>query len=393
MSGRPEDITAKIQPALYRLDPDSEAAHHRAQTDIHAANNALGVRATRWFELQELIDRGQAELRDLGDPVAVAATRDSLGARIAELRAASSLSPEDVEAYQAPVDELGRNQARLDAIAAELASLAPYVSEQEGQGPAVTGIEVDVHLSPAAEIFPPDLEQRLSAILVEALAPLRESVDTEVLAYLSARRIEQATLAAASEQLRQTNAGLIARNQANTEIEGLVISQMRQSETLAQIEGKQKELEGLKTAQVTVVQETKDSLTERERHLQELVETFTAKERALDDMTFGVETQVTEDDLLAASTGFNRQENTDYFGRSSELVNLDKVLEDPGKFLVAIYSGDQKLKRGMSSTSVAVDVLKVTPDLRFTATLEGDRIGGFQRSSMTPGKQARLLSA
>ena len=330
---------------------------------------------------------------DLGDPVAVAATRDSLGARIAELRAASSLSPEDVEAYQAPVDELGRNQARLDAIAAELASLAPYVSEQEGQGPAVTGIEVDVHLSPAAEIFPPDLEQRLSAILVEALAPLRESVDTEVLAYLSARRIEQATLAAASEQLRQTNAGLIARNQANTAIEGLVISQMRQSETLAQIEGKQKELEGLKTAQVTVVQEIKDSLTERERHLQELVETFTAKERALDDMTFGVETQVTEDDLLAASTGFNRQENTDYFGRSSELVNLDKVLEDPGKFLVAIYSGDQKLKRGMSSTSVAVDVLKVTPDLRFTATLEGDRIGGFQRSSMTPGKQARLLSA
>jgi ABC-type cobalamin/Fe3+-siderophores transport system ATPase subunit len=388
VSGRPEDITAKIQPALYRLDPEFEAVHSRVQTDVQAANAGLATQVTRWFELQELIERGRAELRDLGDPAAVAATRDSLGARIAELRAASSLSPEDVAAYQALVDELGRHQARIDAIAAELVSITPYVSEQAGEAPAITGIEVTAYLSPAPETFPPDLEQRLSALVAEALEPLRARVDAEVLAYLSDARTEHAALTATSERLRQENADLIARNQANAEIEALVVSQVRQSETLAQIQAKQKELDSLQTAQATVIQQIKASLAERARYLQELVEAFTSHERRLDDMTFGIEQQVTEDDLLAASNGFNRQENTDYFDRSSELVDLDKVVEDPRKFLVAIHTGTQKLKRGMSSTSVAIDVLTVTPQVRFTASLEADRIGGFQRSSMTPGKQA-----
>jgi hypothetical protein len=43
---------------------------------------------------------------------------------------------------------------------------------------------------------------------------------------------------------------------------------------------------------------------------------------------------------------------------------------------------------GSSVAGLAGKALSVTPDVRFIATLDGDRIGGFQRSSMTPGKQA-----
>jgi len=37
---------------------------------------------------------------------------------------------------------------------------------------------------------------------------------------------------------------------------------------------------------------------------------------------------------------------------------------------------------------VAADVLTVTNEVRFSAELDNDRIGGFSLSSMTPGKQA-----
>lgn len=47
-----------------------------------------------------------------------------------------------------------------------------------------------------------------------------------------------------------------------------------------------------------------------------------------------------------------------------------------------------RLNKGYEPSAVAADVLTVTKEVRFSAALDGDRIGGFERPSMTPGKQA-----
>jgi hypothetical protein len=71
-----------------------------------------------------------------------------------------------------------------------------------------------------------------------------------------------------------------------------------------------------------------------------------------------------------------------------EQINLDVVVADPGAFLAAIADGTQKLRLGTVPNSAATEVLTITPDVQVYAQLEGDRIGGFKPSSMTPGKQA-----
>jgi ATPase subunit of ABC transporter with duplicated ATPase domains len=49
---------------------------------------------------------------------------------------------------------------------------------------------------------------------------------------------------------------------------------------------------------------------------------------------------------------------------------------------------EDMLKANQGPQDVAEEVLSATPKLLFWAEIEGDRIGGFKSSSMSPGKQA-----
>lgn len=63
-------------------------------------------------------------------------------------------------------------------------------------------------------------------------------------------------------------------------------------------------------------------------------------------MPFGAESRVTDEVLQSISSGFNRQENTAYFDRSSEVVKIDTVFGDPAAFLARLHDGSQKVKIG-----------------------------------------------
>jgi ATPase subunit of ABC transporter with duplicated ATPase domains len=67
---------------------------------------------------------------------------------------------------------------------------------------------------------------------------------------------------------------------------------------------------------------------------------------------------------------------------------MARCIQNPTDLLEPLSSGAQKLKRGQEAPSVASKILETTPRLLFWAEIEGDRIGGFETSSMSPGKQA-----
>lgn len=119
-----------------------------------------------------------------------------------------------------------------------------------------------------------------------------------------------------------------------------------------------------------------------------LADAFERAPTELDGMSFGFEEQIEDSALERASERFNRQERSPYLTRDARLVDVERVLRAPAEFLEALASGSQKLKHNSAPEEVAQDVLSLVPSQRFFAVLDGDRIGGFTRSSMTPGKQA-----
>lgn len=82
----------------------------------------------------------------------------------------------------------------------------------------------------------------------------------------------------------------------------------------------------------------------------------------------------------------NMKERTDFVEKNA--VNLQAIRSKPGEFLSAIHSRKQKVIARYDGQDVASGILTLTEKILFTAEMEGDRIGGFSESTMTPGKRA-----
>ncbi|SOJ56969.1 hypothetical protein MSIMFB_04447 [Mycobacterium simulans] len=76
VSERPGEITDKIQPVLYRMDPGLKIAHQRMHADVESSQALIAGAVDEWFRLADRIGDARNELRGLGDPAAISSTRD-----------------------------------------------------------------------------------------------------------------------------------------------------------------------------------------------------------------------------------------------------------------------------------------------------------------------------
>lgn len=390
VSERPKEITAKIRPALYRLDPGLEVASDRARNEITTANDTIRRHVEQWFALNQRIATERHELRDIGDPEGVRSTRDRLTEQVQALREASALTAQESADYQQVVDQLAAINARIDFTEADIALLDALVQAAgEGEYEASTDVDVVVSLLPSSADLPSDLRQQIDELIAQAGQQLRTQVRARVSAYRKSLDATRDEAVHAAREIEETNAALIAKNRTNAELEDLVNRRLQQEELLRRIGEKAESIKELGEGQGEQLTALSAEIDKRGEAVQTLVAAFQASPRELDGMTFGIEQRIPSDRVVAVSNAFNRQENTEYFdrGRGGQ-IDLDSVMADPEQFLVAVASGNQKIRVGESKERLAADVFALTPDIEFFAALEGDRIGGFERSSMTPGKQA-----
>jgi hypothetical protein len=125
--------------------------------------------------------------------------------------------------------------------------------------------------------------------------------------------------------------------------------------------------------------------------LDALATNFNAEARTLDDLTFGLEIAISRKQIAALSEPFRKNEAGTYVVKDADgelVVDVDKARSDPHGFLTEVRDGKQKLNQGHDKPKTSKSILEAIPEARFTAELEQDVIGGFEKSTMTPGKQA-----
>lgn len=390
VSERPKEITAKIRPALYRLDPALEIASDRAQVEIAGANELIRRGVEQWFALNKEIADERRALRDVGDPAGITSTRDKLTEQIQTLRDASALTEQESADYQQVVEQLANIAAQIEFTDADIAALDALVrSYGDGQYTARPDIDVNVLFLPVAANLPHNLRDQVDELIAEASEVLRDSVRTKVADYRKGLDAFRADAVRRVTELEETNAQLIAKNRTNAELEDLVKRRQQQEELLRRIEEKTETIQELGHRQAEQLTTLQKQIEKRAEAIATLIAAFEATPRELDGMTFGIEQQISAERIATVSNAFNRQENTAYFDRArGDQIDLEKVLTGPEPFLASVVAGIQKIRVGESKERLVADVLALTPDIEFFATLEDDRIGGFERSSMTPGKQA-----
>lgn len=389
ISERPDDITAKIQPTVFRDDPDFETKFHKTEADVEGQNESIRGAVADWFLLAAEIRTLTEEIRGLGDREAITQRQTELTEQIKTLRESSAQTKAEVERYQQVVGDIGKNDARLKEIEEEQRHLGPYVASgaEEGVYAATDQVTVTVDMTPVPADMPSALQTTLQTLLDNAQGPLLDSVKSVLTDYRAALDTERRELTEGNQRLRRDNEELIEKSVSNVQIAALVKDQKRQEESLAEIDKKAASSTKKRDAQVELLRSIDTDVEARDLLLKSLADDFNATSHTLEDMTFTIEVDYDQQDVDQVSNRFNKKENSPYVVDHS-YVDLSKVLSECGEFVEYMEAGKQKLKLGQDVVALTKEVLTVTKAVRFVASLEGDRIGGFAKSSMTQGKQA-----
>jgi ABC-type cobalamin/Fe3+-siderophores transport system ATPase subunit len=396
ISQRPHEITEKIAPAVFRLDPEFLLAHEKAGGEIEDANQRIGEAVERWFQLTGALKCAERELREIGDQEAIEETRDQLQGKIARLQQESSLSEQETLDYQKLIDRLQEIQTRLAAIAQDSRKLDTYFvtggGEQAGESTGYrlgSNVRLAISLSPDTSGLPEPTQTEVRDLIDEARQALTGRLEQLLAGSRASLEQEHIALTGEDATLREKNKELIAKNAANSEIETLIKERQTQEQALEKITLKRKDIEQLiarRDAQVTTIE---PETARRSDAQQTLAETFARQEHTLDEMCFGLE-QAHDGAKLATLAGrFNQWQVGPFIDRGKDKrLLIEKAQQKPSELLAALEDGTQPVMKGQDPEQLAADVLVATPEVRFYAEMEDDRIGGFRTSSMTPGKQA-----
>ena len=392
ISEHPDQITLKIEPALFRIYPAFRTTHEHLLQEVESENAAIETAVESWFSQASSIDELDGEISDIGDKAAITQTRDDLQAQIDELTKSSELRDDEITEYQRIVEEIGQKRARLAEIENEKRSLAPYVVTEDGPPPVTSivpsSVSVTTSIKPAIEQLPEVMQESVLTHVEGAESALAKTLEAELVAYRTKIHSEARDLSDEVSSIETKNADLIAKNKANVALEKLVGQHKTQVTALGRITSKEDARARLVKKQEAEVDAVKKSIAARAANAALVRDNFRAEDRVLDDLKFGLEVDFDPTTLTTLSGPFKKSELGDYVLKSEQLVDYAKAQADPADFLGKLRGGGQKLNSGADPQGVAITVLTATPEVRFTAELDEDTIGGFSRSSMTPGKQA-----
>lgn len=391
LSEQPDEITKKIAPALFRTYPNVKSAHDGASSKIAAANVAIREAVEDWFLISDRIDERTQEIKDVGDRSAIVSERNRLQGEIDRIKVAAKLSDEEVTSFQAIAVELDAKNARLRQTEVEQDQLASYVDKADQDGGHTVRpdtVHATITVRPSSVELPDAVAVQVDEAKETAANELVTRIEAALTSAAAALDLEQIALKEAIETISRDNSELIAKHEANQELSGVVTDHKKQVANLDAITKLTKSRDKLIKERDAATRRAVGAISDRSAALAALIVTFEAEERVLTDLRFGIETAVPADVVDHVSVGFSQRSTSDYVKHKGDAVAFRDAQDEPAKFLDALRGGRVILNKGYSTSTVASDVLAVTAEVRFSAELDADRIGGFGRSSMTPGKQA-----
>ncbi len=249
-------------------------------------------------------------------------------------------------------------------------------------------MQATITVRPSSAELPESVAAQIESVRADLLADLVSRVEETLVAATVSLVGEQAELIAVIETIEKDNSALIAKHEANQELSSVVADHKKQVVRLDQIARLRGSHDSLVEQQQSAIDRAIGAIKDRSDSLAEFEANFNSEERVLTDLKFGVETAVPTDIVDHVSVGFSQRSTNDYIKSKGEAVSYEEAQGDPAKFVEALRSGQVTLNKGYTPSTTAADVLTVTAEVRFSAELDTDRIGGFGRSSMTPGKQA-----
>lgn len=376
----PDEIKKKIEPVLFKALPGFETKYEQIVISIGTLNQQISDQVDIWFALTDSRQGLEDELKNLGDKKAIETSKTDIQSKIQQLEDKTKLSSDDIKQYQKISASLSALDNKIKEIDGELSKLPVNPVES----PYFSGVKIT--LSPALITLPKKLQDLINGILKESESRVIGDANKKVAEYKASIAKEKVEAGAEVDKVNKGNKALIEKYKGNLELKNLVKKLNEHVEAIKKIESIESEIKNTQTQLSETVNTIKSAIGQRKTLMETLPNAIKEESQsALQGISFDVEYGFDEN-YEEVVQGLNVKEKTDFVEKNT--VNLDIIREKPGEFLAAIHLKKQKVIARYDGKDVAQNILSLTEKILFTADMEGDKVGGFSESTMTPGKRA-----
>lgn len=383
MSERPDEIAAQILPALELHVP--AAAEELARLSKRRANAAEKLEAAvkSWWELADRSNSNQSLAANLGDEASLRVELGVVDAEIAErgggeFDADLLIAAVDAEKRLAELRAQQASSDQFEAAATEVLS-APDL-------PSSFDLSVDFSRIGSGDM------RALDRLVVDWLPEARTLLASALRGFIVERQSREALERdSVEEEVSKVLAGAEKAFAEKAKAEALSPLLRRRATYLSkldELQGLQQKAIGIDAALEEVVAGIVSEWEAYEADVQDVTDWFNINRPVVEGIEISVEADFDEDGLTSLASVFNKVSETQWVDRALQRVRVDSIRLSPGSFLEDMYAGRQRLTVGTDPRLAAIAALQLLPSTRVTAALDGDTIGGFHPSTMTPGKQA-----
>lgn len=386
ISSKPHEITEKIKPVLFRKFPEIQSKYEGTINLLSSTNKVIEDSVKNWFAAKDKWKILEEEIRNIGEKKAIELAKKNYQKQVDDIKSKLSLTSKNVSDYQTISQSISRDEESLRLNKGILASIiSQYINSNSG---ASVNISVNITFNPSLNNLPTELQEQINKATTEVGGKLSTNLASLITTYTITLSERINALYTRITKIRKDNKGLIDKHGQYEQLTKLVDELNKQTALLDKISQLEAAALLIKDASEKELITISENLTLRETAFRELEQTFKGLNQSGNDIVFGVEYSFTKHETVELSEKFNLKEIKDNEYIDDGIIDIQKVRTNTIKFLQDLYNRTIKLKTHGNALEVALNSLQFTEEVRFFALMEGDSIGGFSESSMTPGKQA-----
>jgi hypothetical protein len=375
------EVKKKIAPILFQTNPSFKTKYDASVEKVNAINAGLETLISQWFGLTTDLYGTQMQLMDIGDKTSIATEKGTLEGKIEELKIRNNFNDQDLQKYQQITEDLSSKYTRIAAIAEE----QQFLIVADGKNGVFDGVAITMQKNVFA--VPDRLQTAIDNKLKIEGDKILIDVNKMALAYIQELATESTGIEAEIIKINSDNAEIIEKYRKNEELQKLIGDLNRYKEYLTKIDGLETKVDTESKKITKCIEDIEKGIGERSIILTELKTALdNSPDKDAGGIIFGMEFGFEQNDIDKLSSKINVRDRSEYVDQGK--ADIQKIRSELNSFLGDIHSQKQKLIQGQSQIEVARQALTLTEKILFSATMEGDTIGGFKEPTMTPGKRS-----
>lgn len=398
LSGRPEEVTRRIRPLLFRIYPEIKESYDSLMATLERNKSDIERQVNDWFEAVRQHDEQINRLKQMGDKISITNTRDALQAELKTAQAKSAMTPQEIDFFNEFRNQLTKIDFEIDNLKTDSKNAASVLGagnliESDPNHPLDSdSLNLSISVDSDLENLPSVLKGTIEEVIENSKRALLDRLSDVISSWFEKLEKDLVEIADERTLLIESNRELSRKAEGESESNRLMSQIRTQQELLDRITVEENNLI-LKSEKMEDIKSEINSLVLTNlSKMEEFCNKFKQRQRQADELIFEVECEFNQSDLFDVTGSFQLNRNSPYLlttsGDPAKLIDVKKIQDDPGSFLQEATFGEIALKRSVSAVEFCKQVLTLNREVRYAAVFDSDRIGGFSPSTMTAGKQA-----